>query len=617
MNDQKKVISESAADPVKRTDSGKRRRRVVLLFAGVFVILAVILIPVFMQMKAERELESVRREIVESYGENRILEAGSYDQKLAVACRNGIFVGKEDAGVRSYKGIPYAKPPVGKLRWKAPEPAGESGEIREAFYFGKSGIQTAADTEHASLYPQGEDCLTLNIWTSDAVTTSDKPVMVFFHGGGFGWGGTADPLYDGNNFVEKWQDVVLVTANYRIGLMGFMDFSEVEGGEEYAQSGNLGILDQICALKWIRDNIEGFGGDPDLVTIFGESAGAASVSLLPLIKEARGLFRRVISQSGSVALTYSKEESRSLTRKLLKETGASSMEALIALPEAELMKANKKLNDYNNFPERDGVLLPEDLYEAWEDEEVSSVDMLIGSNADEARYWIGEVGGYLIFRLAGPIIYSSVTEQFRPEDYHYVQEFMDLQTDKRLWNQTEFLNELLFRIPAVKQAGAHADAGGKCFMYYWTKESDLPKYGACHAVELSYVFNNLENTIFTGKKADAGLAETVQEMWVNFARTGDPSADGYDWEPYDTKTRKTMLLGDEIRIVSDPLKEQRELIEPLLSYRINGYYGIYEDTLDYIVNRLLRALQFLIAAGGAALIIFGVKRGRAKRKMTP
>lgn len=594
----------------KRKKTVKVRRILLWTLAGFLVLTAAVTLILHIQNnKKEEKMAVLRKEILAGYRENQRIDSEDYDKALAVICRNGIFVGQEKEQVRSYKGIPYAKAPVGNLRWKKPVPAGNDTGVYEAFYYGKSGIQTEAETERASLYPQGEDCLTLNIWTSDAVSSSGKPVMVFFPGGGYGWGGTADPLYDGQHFVEKWPDVILVTVNYRIGLMGFMDFSSVEGGGEFAGSGNLGLLDQICALEWIRDNIAGFGGDPDQVTIFGESAGGSSVSLLPLMKEAKGLFRRIIAQSGTVAFTYSREESLSLTEMLLEKTEAKSMDDLMALSEEELMEVNQSLNDYNNFPERDGILLPEDPYEAYRAGEASGVDLLIGSNADEARYWIGEVGGYQIYKLAGSLLYKSTVNRIVPQDRHYVNDFMRLQTDTKIWNRTEFMNELLFRIPAAEQAEGHSQSGGNTYMYYWTKESAIPYYGACHAVELSYVFNNLEDTIFSGEPADTSLAETVQEMWVNFAKTGDPSAADHIWKPYDVKKRYTMFLGNEIELVSDPMPEQRELIRPLLSYWINGYYGIYDYAVKYIRKELLGLLIRLLILQG---IVFGVYIGSKK-----
>ena len=572
----------------------------------------------FLQLSEYRKkLGGERAQMMTIYGENRKIPEGSYDKSLAVTCENGTFVGKTENGVFSYKGIPYAMPPTGSLRWKRPvDPEPDTG-IYEAYYYGKSGIQTEADTERASFYPQGEDCLTLNIWSSSSPadeSTSPKAVMVFFPGGGFGWGGTADPLYDGQNFAEAHGDIVLVTVNYRIGLMGFIDFSEVEGAEEYKESGNLGLLDQICALRWIRRNISKFGGDPDNVTIFGESAGASSVSLLPLIKEAGGLFRRVIAQSGSLAFSFSREESRSLTRMLMKEAKASSMKDLLALSEEDLMRVNRKLNDYNNFPVRDGIVLPEDLYDAYASGAASGVDMLTGTNADEARYWIHEVGGYPVYRLAGRLLYGSIRERMEEEDRVYADAFLALQREQPIWAMTEFLNDLVFRVPAVQQAQLHSQTGGTHYMYYWTKKSEIAHYGACHAVELSYVFNNLDDTIFTGKRADAALAQTVQEMWVNFARTGDPSTGKYHWEKYDPVSRQTMVLGDETVLVSDPLREQRVLVEPLLKYRFNGYYKSTDYALIYLRNKAIRTLLILLGVNLSVYLLYRLRKRLKHRK---
>jgi len=563
----------------------------------------------------DRKLETARAEMAALKGENRELAEGSYDKSLAVICDNGTFVGQVENDVRSFRGIPYAEPPVGGLRWKPPVDAGADSGIYEAYFYGKSGIQTEAASERASLYYQGEDCLTLNVWTAGAAdTSSGRPVMVFFPGGGFGWGGTADPIYDGQNFAEAHPDVILVTANYRIGLMGFIDFSGVEGGEEYKESGNLGLLDQLSALRWVQRNIEQFGGDPENVTIFGESAGAGSVSLLPLIPDSAGLFRRVIAQSGSLALTYSREEDQALTEMFLKEAKAGTMDDLLALSEADLMKLNEKLNDYNNFPERDGVILPEDLYEAYASGGASHVEMLSGTNADEARYWIEEVGGYPIYRLAGRLLYGSTVERMEEEDQPYAEAFLVLQDDEAIWEQTEFMNDLLFRVPAIRQSELHAESGGRNYMYYWTKESAIEYFGAAHAVELSYVFNNLEDTIFTGEPADETLAHTVQEMWVNFAKTGDPSADGYLWKPYDRAERQTMFLGDEIRMESDPLPLQRALVEPLLKYHFNGYYLAVDYALIFLRNRVIRILLIVAAVNAVIILIMKFRKRKKNRK---
>ncbi|MBR0087207.1 MAG: carboxylesterase/lipase family protein [Lachnospiraceae bacterium] len=571
----------------------------------------------FIQLfRSDEVLKQEKEQMAALAGVNREITGEVYDEALAVSCDNGTFVGKEKNGVHSFKGIPYAEAPVGKLRWKPPVDKAEGDGVYEAFYFGKSGIQTETESERASLYLQGEDCLTLNIWTAaeGQEESGKRPVMVFFPGGGYGWGGTADPLYDGQYFIEAHPDVLLVTVNYRIGIMGFVDFSRVEGGEDYEESGNLGLLDQISALRWVRRNIAAFGGDPENVTIFGESAGGSSVSFLPLIDIAKGLFHRVIAQSGSLAFSFSKEECQTFTEMLLKEAKASSMKDLLALSEDDLKRINEKLNDYNNFPERDGIILPEDVYLAYAEGKASDVDMLSGTNADEARYWIQEVGGYPVYALAAPVLYQSVRKSLLEPDRRYADAFLELQTEDDPWDMTEFFNELFFRVPAVRQAELHAGTGGRHFMYYWTKESEIENYGACHAVELSYVFNNLEDTIYTGAPADKKLAEAVQEMWVSFAKTGDPSTDRWTWLPYDDADRVTMVLGDDIRMVPDPLEEQRVLTEPLLKYRLNGYYMMADYAFLYLRNRIIRAILIQAAVNALILLIIAIIRWKKLRK---
>ena len=591
---------------------------ILILFNIVYIAIVLVI-----TLKKSDELLNVSKAQMEGKkGVNREITDGNYAEELAVSCDNGTFVGLEKNGVRSYRGIPYAMPPTGERRWKRPVDAPESDGVFEAFYYGKSAIQTEAWSERASLYYQGEDCLTLNVFTGSSEEANEagegrenagKPVMVFFPGGAYGWGGTADPLYDGQNFAEAHGDVVLVTVNYRVGLMGFLDLSIVEGGDDFSESGNLGLLDQISALRWVKRNIRAFGGDPDLVTIFGESAGGSSVSLLPLMEEAKGLFRRAIAESGSVAFTYSREECLLLTEKLLEMTKASSMDELLALSEDELIDLNKELNDYNNFPERDGVILPEDLYALYDAGAASDIEMMSGTNSDEARYWIDEVGGYPVFRVAGPLLFRSTADRIDKEDKKYVRAFMELQEDASVWNATEFINELVFRVPAIRQAAGHASSGGKHFMYYWTKESAIPHYGACHAVELAYVFNNVDDTIFTGEKADETLAHTVQEMWVNFAKTGDPSTEEYKWEPYDLTSRPTMILGDEISLENDPLSQQRVLIEPLLKYRFNGYYKSFDYALYYVRRILIRAILVLAGINVAAAFLIRLRRRKKSR----
>ncbi|MBQ1491643.1 MAG: carboxylesterase family protein, partial [Blautia sp.] len=499
-------------------------------------------------------------------------------------------------------GIPFALPPVGGLRWRPPVPVAASKDVYEAIYNGSSPIQTILDSERASKYHQSEDCLYLNVWTAKDYRDSQRPVMVFIHGGNYGWGGTADPLYDGHCFVSAHPEIVLVTIAYRTGIAGFINFSEVPGGESYKGSGNLGLLDQICALRWIQANIQAFGGDPTCVTIFGESAGGGSVSLLPLIKEARGLFSRVIAQSGSVALTYSTQECLPFTRTLLKETGAKTMEDLLSLTEEQLSKANQVLNNANNFPERDGILLPEDLYGAYDRGEASPVQMMIGTNADELRYWIQDVGGIKKYQMMSHVLLENNYKRMSFRDQERIEEFLHTLPDikGRPWQITEFYNEIMFRLPAIRQAQAHAAYHNPVYMYYWAYPSSLPNMGACHAVELAYVFNNLSETIYTGEGIYEPLAIQAQQMWVNFAKTGNPSLEDLTWEPYSQESRGTMILDKESHMQWNLKEEAREKLMPILDYRLNGNYADLSLNVPF-VRKILAGVVGLTV--GVTLII--------------
>ena len=527
-----------------------------------------------------------------TYGENHIITE-EYDPALAAKCRNGVFVGRQKDEVLAFRGIPFAKPPVGELRWKAPVAPDDSDTVFEAYYNGKTPIQSEWPTEQASYYPQGEDCLYLNIWKNHTDESENKTVMVFLHGGSYGWGGTADPMYDGTNLVTKQKDIILVTVGYRVGLMGFVDLSYLEGGEDFPDAPNLGILDQIEALRWVQNNIAAFGGDPNNVTVFGESAGGGSVSLLPIIPQAKGLFRRVIAESGSVALTFSKEECRDFTKRLILAAGTRRMSDLMQMTEEELKVINAPINAYNNFPMRDGRLIPENPYQPYNDGVTKDIDMLIGTNSEEMNYWIGEVGGLIPFRFSIPVKFENDIRKLPLKDKQRVKRFMDLMRGHSIWKMARFYDELMFRLPAVAQAQAHARCGGKVYMYYWTIPASVRLRKACHAVELSYVFGNRTETIYTGHIADEAVSDTVMQMWTNFARTGDPSVGSLIWEPYRGATRPTMIFSKSPYMMHDPLVARRKLLFPLLDHMINPSY----TTLDYNVPFVRKAI-----IGGVALL---------------
>ena len=543
--------------------------------------------------------EQIQKEKVQAlYGINKELETNP-DLENSVKCHNGTFVPKMNGSVRIFRGIPFAMPPIKERRWKKPEPIPESDKIFEAYYNGKSPIQTVIDSERSSYYPQGEDCLYLNIWTNNSDNSKNKPIMVFIHGGSYGWGGTVDPLYDGYNFITLHPDVILITIAYRIGILGFIDLSYLKGGENYPDAPNLGILDQIEALRWIQKNGEAFGGDINNVTIFGESAGGGSVSLLPIIKEAKGLFKRVIAESGSVALTYAKEECKILTEMLKKAAKTDSIEEIMQFSEEQIMEINKGLNDSNNFPMRDGKLIPLDPYEPYLNGETKDIDMMFGTNANEMNYWIGELGGVYNYCFGMPIKYKYDLKKLNEDDQKRVNEIFEKLGTNEIWRISEFYNETMFRLPAIRQAEGHSKNGGNIYLYYWKEESKIPYFKACHAVELAYVFYNIDDTIYTGEPADKELAKDISTMWVNFAKCGNPSIDTISWPKYDEVDRKTLVIKKgEVSVVSDILKEQREALSPLLGYMINPGYG----NLDMSMSPLTKVKALAEALNNSLLI---------------
>lgn len=523
-------------------------------------------------------------------------EDSAKGEPIEVMTGNGNMIGTVENDVASFKGVPFAKPPVGDLRWKKPEAPEPSTEDVDATEYGKAALQTVWHSEEASFNEKSEDCLTLNIWTKSAnEPDAKKPVMVFIHGGAHGWGGSSDPLYDGQNFVEaNGDDVILVTVNYRLNMLGFIDFSSVPGGEEFPDAPWLGLYDNIRALEWIQENIEQFGGDPNNVTIFGESAGGAQVSLLPLMEEAQGLFHKVIAESGSVYLTTSKEDCQLLTEIIMEKTGAKNMDDLMALDEEEINELVTYTLDYEdpendiyggvyNYPMRDGTVLPAtamELCEAYAESPAKDIIYLTGTNENEYNYWLGEMTGkdepgalpteedYEIYYYS----YEDSLDSMIEEGVEDMQEFKTLLEERgiteKIWQSTEFINETFFRIPAVTTAENHA---GSTYMYYWKQPSNIDDYGACHAVELAYVLNNLDETIFTGPDPDPELAKKVQEAWVSFAKTGKPQVEGEpEWPEYDSETRATMFINNTKEnkhwtVENDPLAKERSIFQKRLA----------------------------------------------------
>ncbi len=526
----------------------------------------------------ERPISELKEELRAQYGENKKITDGNYDASLAVKCVNGTFVGRKSDGVIAYKGIPFVgRQPVGELRWKAPVDVTPDDGVYEAYYNAKSPCQEdEVASEPASLYYQGEDCLYLNVWRADD-GGKKKPVMVWIHGGAFECGGTVDPIYELSNFVKENPDVVVVSIAYRVGVFGFFHLSHLPDGKDYPDAQNLGLMDQMMALKWVHENIASFGGDPENLTLFGESAGGGSVTLLPLIEGSHKYFKRIIAQSGSPAFTRSAEEAIACTNELMEIFGCKTVADLQKVDVRKVMKEASVLS-FRVLPERDGKYLPLDPYAAYAKGVAKDIDILQGCNKDETNYFIYDVGGvepfteFLRERLAKNI--AKLTD----EEKGFVESFCKDTTGEIYEPLYRLYNQIWFIAPLFRLSENQTKAGGKSYTYYFTPESSLPLMKCGHALELASVLNHPENTIYTGRAFDETFSRTMRKMWVQFAKTGNPSLsaeispDGKEhvWPLYNLEQREIMVF-DEFDI--HPAKESElKIVDWERCYFLTKYY---------------------------------------------
>ncbi len=525
------------------------------------------------------EPHEIRESLKGMYGgENRPISDGNYDKSLAVKCINGTFVGKKQENIITYRGIPYVgKQPVGELRWKAPVDISPRDGVYEAYYNAKSAFGNG-QLETGSLYYMDEDCLYLNIFKAEETNgqPTKKPVMVWIHGGAFEAGGTIDPMFDCVNLVKEHPEVIVVTIAYRLGVMGFLHLSHLPDGKDYPDAQNLGLLDQVKALKWVHENIAGFGGDPDNVTLFGESAGAASCTLLPLVKGSQQYFKRLIAESGSINQTRTPEEAAGCTDKLMETLGCKNVADLLKVDDEKFLEAASGLFA-KQVPERDGRILPTDTYEAYANGAAKDIEILVGCNKDEMDFFVYSFG------LEGwdTWVTGRKKEKFAqlpPEEKALAESYMSevvgdsYQADSRLFSQSWFI------APIIRISEEQTKGGGKCFTYYFTPESPDPIMKCGHAIELSIVFNHPEFTADTGRAFDETFCKTMRQMWVQFAKTGNPSLtadispDGKakEWPLYDLEDKKVMVL-DEFDI--HPAKEADvKIVDWERTYPLTKYY---------------------------------------------
>ena len=529
----------------------------------------------------DANIEEARARMYALYGENHRITGGQYDKSLAVKCVNGTFVGKKtDEKVVAFKGIPFVgKQPVGDLRWKAPVDIVPDDGVYEAYYFAKAPRQEGSVSQLGSLYPQSEGCLYLNIWKADDESTEKKPVMVWIHGGAFEIGGTAEPREECTNFVKENPDVILVSIEYRMNIFGFFHLSHLPDGKDYPDAQNLGLLDQVMALKWLHENIAFFGGDPEKVTIFGQSAGGGSVTLLPLIKGSHKYFQRVIAESGSPVFTRSVEESIACTNEVMEALGCKTVADLQKVDVETLVKTEGALLGLRVWAERDGRILPLDPYQAYMDGAAEDLDLMQGCTKDEVGYFIYgfTVEGYNAWaadRLQKKL--SQLTDEEKALCAAFCERAKDVSPEYS--STSRLFDQIVFIAPLFRLSENQTMAGGKSYTYFFTPESSVPLMRSGHAIELSTVFNHPEETFVTGRLFDETFSKTMRKMWVQFAKTGNPSLtadqspDGKakEWPLYDTTDKKVMVL--DVNDIHPAKESEVKIVDWNKSYFLTKYY---------------------------------------------
>jgi para-nitrobenzyl esterase len=501
--------------------------------------------------------------------------ARAADEPLAV--ESGKIAGKrvgEDAKVRAYKGIPFAAAPVGKLRWQPPQPPARWEGVRACDQFGPVCPQSPYPA--SSIYaqppqPQSEDCLYLNVWTAAEDAKQKLPVMVWIHGGALTRGAASLGVYDGQALARR--GVVLVTINYRLGPFGYLAHPGLSGESPHASSGNYGVLDQIAALEWVQRNIAAFGGDPGRVTIFGESAGSWSVCALVATPLAKGLFHRAIGESGGcfAPMQFLKQDANaqpaaerggeSLAKALGCEKAADVLAAMRAKTAEEILAAAAK--DPAQARARanvDGWVFPDEISRIYAAGRQNMVPVIVGSNADE--------GTGLAAALA-PTSRDALVAATKRKYGDLAERFFETYpatSDRDARNA--FLHSVRdewFTWEMRTWARLMHKAGGSAYVYYFSRvppRPDAATYGAYHAAEIIYAFDNLAKVPWTSAPVDHALAAAMSGAWTRFAAAGDPNgAELPKWVAYEPTSEPYMEFGDSIRLGHELLKAECDFFD--------------------------------------------------------
>jgi len=494
-----------------------------------------------------------------------------------VLTASGRLVGTYEDGLFVFRGIPYASPPTGPLRWMPPEAVKPWARMRAADKFRAISPQnprpvTAIPRPSLPEEPQAEDCLFLNVWTP-ATDNERRAVIVWVHGGAFVNGSGSNPMQPGATLAKRG-GIVVVTINYRLGALGFLNLDQVTGARIPA-TGNEGLLDQIAALRWVHDNIKNFGGDPDNVTVFGESAGAMSIGCLLAMPQAKGLFRKAILQSGSNTCR-TLPEAAEVANKYLSALGLSGqdVDAMRAVPVQTLLAGQLKMADVGVRgaafePVVDGKVVPQKPLDAVKGGSAKGITVLAGGNLNEGTLFgatnpdMGKLDDAKLTERVGNMVPKDkslgIIDEYRkalakrgasptPADV-----YMAIQGDKQ------------FRVPNIRLVELQRDLGVPSYSYVFDWKCAVANLGACHGLDVGFIFGSTYKEFHGEGPIVERLAVQMQDAWIAFAKKGDPSTPTLAWPAYGLQ-RKTMVLGENSHVEDAPHEVERVAWEGLDSH---------------------------------------------------
>lgn len=484
------------------------------------------------------------------------------EKTILINARTNSLLGKVDKnGIASFKGVPFAKPPIANLRWKPAQPLEESPQVLEAFAYEKAPMQKAFIPEMAPKEGFSEDCLSLNIWCGDP-QKKGKPVMLWVYGGAFVGGCASNPEYDGTDFVTENPDIILITANYRVGVFGSLDLSLVDRTGEYKYSNNLAILDTRAAVKWVYENIEVFGGDPDNITLFGQSAGSNNISANLRTSESRKYFKKYIGAS-SFAIDISVtplSSAKFVAKTIIDYLGCKTIEELLELPADKLLDAQmfnmaqltSQLDHKLFSPVVDGITLFED--DIANLGSCTGIKAMIGTNEGEYDNMFSNKSADESLAL----IISQSRKALQGNDLLIAQYAANYPERDLLTAYKDLRNDLYLRIPGCVLAEV-ISRNNDVYMYYFTWDNPTISLRTPHGEEIGIIFNHPRCPV------PDKLSMGIRQAWANFARTGDPNNIALPhWDRYDSENRKTMVLDLESHLENDIRPKDSDLLRPLV-----------------------------------------------------